>query len=255
MNEYQTLLLSDEWKSKRLEILKRDKRVCQNCNNDTLYKKAEFGFISREVRRDKEFLIISVNRLATGFASHFFIPSHLIPVQSSSRNYRVLISNLEFNPCTSKEQSDIGPPQVFAIRKYKEVDINLKILLDNINEGGSEDIKSHKNIQDYIAKNFTSLFSDWTVFAGLHVHHQYYKHNLQPWEYPDSALTTLCYSCHKMLHQNQTIPVLDDNNNVIGEMTCCKRCFGTGWFKEFKHIQNGICFRCSGARYEELIKN
>ena len=31
----------------------------------------------------------------------------------------------------------------------------------------------------------------------LHVHHKYYVDNCEPWEYPNTALVTLCEHCHK----------------------------------------------------------
>lgn len=31
----------------------------------------------------------------------------------------------------------------------------------------------------------------------LHVHHRYYLNGHKPWEYPDTALTTLCADCHE----------------------------------------------------------
>ena len=31
----------------------------------------------------------------------------------------------------------------------------------------------------------------------MEVHHEYYLPGLEPWEYPDSALVTLCPGCHK----------------------------------------------------------
>lgn len=34
------------------------------------------------------------------------------------------------------------------------------------------------------------------TLSTLHVHHLYYKFGLNPWEYPDEALTTLCELCH-----------------------------------------------------------
>jgi hypothetical protein len=33
--------------------------------------------------------------------------------------------------------------------------------------------------------------------SNLQVHHLYYNFDLQPWEYPDTALITLCELCHK----------------------------------------------------------
>lgn len=34
-------------------------------------------------------------------------------------------------------------------------------------------------------------------FSQLQIHHLYYKVTLEPWEYPDKALVTLCDLCHK----------------------------------------------------------
>lgn len=44
----------------------------------------------------------------------------------------------------------------------------------------------------------------------LNVHHKYYlkdkKGNpVDPWDYPNSALITLCKDCHKLVHQNNKI--------------------------------------------------
>lgn len=36
----------------------------------------------------------------------------------------------------------------------------------------------------------------------LHVHHLYYEGNIDPWDYPDSALITLCCECHDFETQN-----------------------------------------------------
>jgi hypothetical protein len=33
--------------------------------------------------------------------------------------------------------------------------------------------------------------------SNLQIHHLYYNFDLQPWEYPDTALITLCELCHK----------------------------------------------------------
>lgn len=34
----------------------------------------------------------------------------------------------------------------------------------------------------------------------MHVHHLYYEYGNEPWEYPDSALITLCEGCHTEEH-------------------------------------------------------
>ncbi len=35
----------------------------------------------------------------------------------------------------------------------------------------------------------------------LNVHHDYYETGHEPWDYPDSALLTLCRDCHEARHQ------------------------------------------------------
>lgn len=89
----------------------------------------------------------------------------------------------------------------------------------------------------------------------LHVHHKHYIYGLDPWEYKDTELVTLCEKCHSELHQNSKVPVycLQDGQLVEIELTPCHRCNGAGWFPQYKHVQGGICFRCYGAKYEELI--
>ncbi|MBC8006365.1 MAG: hypothetical protein H7X84_12895, partial [Verrucomicrobia bacterium] len=75
-----------------------------------------------------------------------------------------------------------------------------------------------------------------------------------PWEYDNDALITLCWKCHEERHQNSTIKVLDASLSPIEEYHYCKKCSGAGCFPEFSHVQQGVCFRCNGARYEELIE-
>lgn len=36
--------------------------------------------------------------------------------------------------------------------------------------------------------------------SQLHVHHEIYFKDLEPWECPDECLTTLCSNCHEMYH-------------------------------------------------------
>ena len=33
--------------------------------------------------------------------------------------------------------------------------------------------------------------------SELHVHHGYYERNLDPWEYDDDTLLTVCHACHE----------------------------------------------------------
>ena len=94
---------------------------------------------------------------------------------------------------------------------------------------------------------------------SLHVHHKLYyydpltRHHVYPWLYKDEELITLCSKCHMQEHERNIIPTLhkDTLNNIL--LTACHRCFGWGIFYEFLHYKNGVCFRCGGAKYEELI--
>lgn len=91
--------------------------------------------------------------------------------------------------------------------------------------------------------------------VALQVHHLHYIYGLDPWEYKDSELVTLCERCHNHVHSHHEVPVyrLDGENLVKVHFTPCSRCGGAGWFPEYKHVQGGVCFRCHGAKYDELI--
>jgi hypothetical protein len=93
----------------------------------------------------------------------------------------------------------------------------------------------------------------WHYLFGLNVHHKYYQEGLYPWEYPDDALVTYCEKCHQNLHETTQIPYKDSQGRTIGQMTVCDRCGGAGELPQYWYVQNGICFKCGGARYLELI--
>ena len=91
----------------------------------------------------------------------------------------------------------------------------------------------------------------------LNVHHKYYKFaNPIPWDYAPNALITLCEECHYHIHEEETIPILnEDNKDVSRLLQWCDRCNGTGFLPQYQHIQNGICFKCRGTKrifYEQV---
>ena len=95
----------------------------------------------------------------------------------------------------------------------------------------------------------------------LHIHHRYYIANRLPWQYDWQCFKTLCVNCHCNLHKETVVPFLeitvDENKNWHYNKTYktpCHRCNGAGHFPEYSHVENGICFRCRGERYEHLIK-
>ena len=92
----------------------------------------------------------------------------------------------------------------------------------------------------------------------LNVHHKYYLAGSMAWEYSDSVLITLCDRCHMQTHKCSNIETYTYNRDgvkVAMNYTPCTRCGGVGYFPEYRKIENGISFRCRGARYEELISH
>ena len=93
--------------------------------------------------------------------------------------------------------------------------------------------------------------------SPLNIHHRYYHYPRYAWAYDDSALITLCKRCHELVHLTLSPLVYAERDGkfVVMNFTPCYRCHGAGHFPEYRRIQNGICFRCRGQRYEELITN
>lgn len=101
----------------------------------------------------------------------------------------------------------------------------------------------------------------------LEIHHKYYIHASLPWQYTDEALTTLCNWCHREIHKSgDPIPVFptqaarDEVLRKVADLrqrafyyTPCTRCEGSGEMPVYSHVQDGVCFRCGGSGYDELI--
>ncbi len=96
-----------------------------------------------------------------------------------------------------------------------------------------------------------------TIDNPLNVHHRYYLYKRYAWSYDNSALITLCKMCHKLVHRTMPPLIYTKNKDrlIVMNFTPCYRCNGEGYFPEYKRIESGVCFRCRGARYEELIDN
>ncbi|MFN8286821.1 MAG: hypothetical protein U0V74_08720 [Chitinophagales bacterium] len=90
-----------------------------------------------------------------------------------------------------------------------------------------------------------------------HVHHTYYLKDKLPWDIDLGALVTLCSKCHWKRHAKESIKVyLQQNGKLIesyGGSHVCSRCNGAGYFPEYKHVQNGICFQCKGPCINSTI--
>jgi len=88
----------------------------------------------------------------------------------------------------------------------------------------------------------------------LHAHHNFYIFGKLPWEYNPSDLKSMCEKCHTKFHKVNTVAFYTDTyKNEQLNLTPCSRCSGAGFLYEYSHVQGGICFKCNGAKYEELI--
>lgn len=83
-----------------------------------------------------------------------------------------------------------------------------------------------------------------------HVHHTYYVDDSLPWDIEPTGLITLCNDCHNKRHENSVIPVQPRRNSSATLATVknlyCPHCHGSGYLPQFKHVENGICFKCRG---------
>jgi len=89
----------------------------------------------------------------------------------------------------------------------------------------------------------------------LEVHHKFYILNQLPWENYNKDLETQCNWCHSEFHKfGQVKAYYKINGKLIPvKLTACVKCGGYGRIAKYEHIENGICFRCWGHKFEELI--
>jgi len=247
MSTYRELLSSPEWKSRRLQIISRDNHTCVNCKNEILLKDHIYGHLN--------FNYINKNQQAEYFLVHkgvrydYRLPLYLeLPQSSLFVLFKILDDNI----------------LILTARLYDKVTdllkiVNLYYLNDQTDK--SQMVKFALNYNEIETENYLNelkqpyIFnaSDWLFVGGLNVHHEYYQDDTLPWDYPDSALTTLCLFCHENHHKDQKIIHKDKAGNHIGYLTPCNRCNGTGYLPEYFYHENGICFNCNGAKYLELI--
>jgi Zn finger protein HypA/HybF involved in hydrogenase expression len=163
------------------------------------------------------------------------------------KNFRNKIVFRDGNHCTHCDQQPTKLIKGKHFRPLRQSEINERavVLNSSIITVGNSTIKIRALIP-------TEVPTDYPIY--LHVHHHYYINGKLPWEYPQSALTTLCNSCHKSFHEENPIPVYSDESmNEELSLTICPKCTGIGHFDEYSHVQGGVCFQCHGAKYLELM--
>jgi hypothetical protein len=125
-------------------------------------------------------------------------------------------------------------------------------------ESGYINIRNYEKIQHirivtneyYILLEFHQNENSSHIFPRLNVHHTFYYYgNIVPWGYYWEDLITLCEECHGLLHKKEEIPIYDTSLKKINdELELCNRCKGTGFLPQYRHVQNGICFKCRGTK-------
>lgn len=87
----------------------------------------------------------------------------------------------------------------------------------------------------------------------LHVHHKFYLNGKNPWEYDESALITLCDTCHEVeeliiIQKKRLISNINNFGFIVPE--CCPAC----GFKDFNNIQP-TRYLCTLCKYTVAYKS
>jgi len=253
-------LHTSEWNTKRLKILSRDQNCCKICNNEKLLADCDISYIGHYTKINSRSNNKSILAHCHLLNSEGGIAIHVDEIQVKQlRRYNILYSKpnkLNIQLLIGARKATKAEEDLF--KKY-DVDFNesvkKKFLKNDFNFeiGPFHEIENQKRDDFRTLNGFDHKDKDFKFVNGFHIHHKFYVKNLLAWEYPDETLITLCFDCHENLHKDQTIPVYENSNHLAGEYHFCKRCHGAGSFPEYGHVQSGICFRCSGNRFEELI--
>lgn len=232
---YKEQLNNDKWKQKRQLILKRDLFRCTNCLNKSLIEKYR----------------ISLQAIGTYQTGRVI---YVIYDKETKNTYRCK-TQYEKSFIKELQNLNINLNSIIALTAgigdftylISTLIVDKKLDLKNL----SKEQRQNKQ-EEYLKWNREETYKKfkWIDTKGLHVHHRYYQIDKLAWEYPDEALITLCWNCHELLHRETKIEIRDLQGNYFDVKKPCQRCFGAGKFPEYSHVQNGICFRCDGNRFE-----
>lgn len=258
---YPEQLKTIEWKNKRIDILQRDAYKCQNCLNEKLISQLDKGLFngfcypkSKEAIRIDNFGTDKFMRAGIKTEYSKLLTESAVVYSKKIPSWRRMVLGIrKFDDDEKiifrKYASKINELQRNNTNQFDY--LTIKSTVSNILE-----LKEKRRLEFSEAnKQKQTTQFEWIFLLGLHVHHRYYIKELLAWEYKNDALITLCHTCHENLHKNQEIPIYNNELELLGHYTYCKRCHGSGVFPEYSHVQNGTCFRCNGMRYEELFTN
>jgi hypothetical protein len=253
---YAEQLLDKRWINKRRKIIHRDHFRCTACNNYAILADCQMAIsdafynpnnIWRRVGHripDREIILLHFHKELVPRLQHPMM-YYYQPLENHHTRLvgvRWLLDKewttyVEYHKSKADEYLAMNPPKI-----HDEIANALREIYELPFPSVSYSLNDYR------------LF-DWCHVAELNVHHTYYQLAKFAWDYPDEALKTYCQICHMQLHAYEKIPLLNELGIEVGSLTPCVRCAGAGEFPEYRHIEEGICFRCRGAKYEELTNH
>lgn len=248
---YPEQLETQEWLSKRTQILLRDNNTCQFCGRQASESIRSDNFDEGRIHNigidtnsgtiTKELLEMDSIKSSKEFAEELGATGSEIGCQKN--NYILVLTNRMIfvyilNTTISNYHQEKG--KFKAVRARIHAKHPVYIFFKEEKELDSLNLPVYYCQEDIVK---------------LNVHHKYYLVGKNAWEYETDALVTLCDRCHSQIHKNSDVEayLYRDGIKIAMNYTPCTRCNGVGYFPEYKKIENGICFRCRGYRYEELI--
>ncbi len=244
---YEDLLKDPQWQAKRKVILDRDLWKCQNCRNRSYVQPGLFGIalepnannFSKIKNLDGEFL----KEIKIGEGGYPALPQRSMVYFLKDEDGKIYFAAAR--KFTSKESECWNA--LLERKPNQSVDSFAKYLVENIQTIFKQLYQMLKAFQPATDEDFSKL--KWIVVSDIHVHHTFYQLGRDPWDYPNESLQTLCRKCHHELHQTTSVPVLDPEENVIGDFKPCTTCDGTGYRAQFHYHMGGVCFTCMGKKY------
>ena len=238
---YEEQLLSQEWKQKRKTILQRDHFRCQICFNKKLLDNFRISFDGAGTTQTKLLYIVFDEHTGQRYRCNTpYNNTFLLELLRISEERFIIALSYGNNAFCELVATIILPDKI----EYNAV---LNVEPDTLDYHREKQYYQESCLRGLSTDGFKRL--QWLDTKGLHVHHTYYQLGKFAWQYPDDALVTLCWDCHESLHANTTIDVKDEYGYVIGLTYVCPKCHGAGHFPRFNHVQNGVCFQCSGDRF------
>ena len=182
MPSYRELLFSQEWRTKRNEILKRDSFCCSNCSNKLLIEDLNSGVIHfhNKYHWPSKLINNEVDLKIINYETEELVKRkvELRTINPDIENVYIVYYKSEWRKLT--ETSRVEKFYVIATRK---IDI-----YEYLTQPVKDDFLSfltgndHYRLRGYISDNtYNSVYSKeyskfkWHHVNGLHVHHNYYQ--------------------------------------------------------------------------------